>query len=124
MTDIRMATACAGCALPSVGGISIIPGHAVLTLPPSGEILALLADVVIDAGAVSITLASWTLDERPLVVLLFGAQTGVEDRLAVVCSANSHWSPGGPFSAVPSPCVTGVVAPATARLLQALSTGS
>ena len=67
---------------------------------------------------------TWTLDERPLVVLLFGAQTGVEDRLAVVCSANSHGSPGGPFSAVPSPRVTGVVAPATARLLQALSTGS
>lgn len=70
------------------------------------------------------TAVTWTLDERPLVVLLFGAKTGVENHLTVVCSANSHWSPGGPFSAVPSPCVTGVVAPATARLLQALSTGS
>lgn len=70
------------------------------------------------------TAVTWTLDERPLIVLLFGAKTGVENHLTVVCSANSHWSPGGPFSAVPSPCVTGVVAPATARLLQALSTGS
>lgn len=117
MTDIGMATACASCALPSIGGVSIIPRHAVLTLPPGGEILTLLTDVVIDACAVSITLASWTLDERPLIVLLSGAQTGVENRLTAVCSADSHWSPGGPFSAVPSPGVTGVIAPATARLL-------
>lgn len=119
-----MAAARASCALPTVGWVSIVPWHAFLTLSPSGEILTLLTDVVVDARAVSITLASWTLDKRPLVVLLLGAEAGVKNHVTVVDPREFHWAPGRPFDAIASSCVTRIVAPATPRLLQALSTGS
>lgn len=88
-----MATTGASCALPAIGWVSIVPRHAVLTLSPSGEILTLLTDIVIDARAVSVTLASWTLDKRPLVVLLLGAETGVENHLPVVYPGEFHRAP-------------------------------
>lgn len=124
VTDICMATTCASCALPAIGWVSIVTRHAVLTLSPSGEILTLLTDIVVDARAVSVTLASWTLDKRPLVVLLLGAQTGVKNHLAVVYPGEFHWAPRRPFDAISSSCITRVIAPATPRLFQALSTGS
>lgn len=118
-----MAAACTSCALPSIGRISIITWHAVLALLSCGQIFALLAHITIDARAVSITLASWTLDEGPLVVLLFRTETGVKSHLAAVQAHEPHGPPRGPFDAVPSPRVAGVVAPATPRLLQALAAG-
>lgn len=45
------------CALAAVGRVSVVPRHAVLTLLPGGEVPALLAHVVADARAVSVTLA-------------------------------------------------------------------
>lgn len=119
-----MATACASCTLPSIGGVSVVSRHAVLTLLPGGEVPALLTHVAVDARAVSVTLASWTLDKRPLVVLLFGAQAGVKGHLVAMGSTQSHRSPRGALGAVPSPSITGIIAPATPRLLQALAAGS
>lgn len=124
VTDVGMTTTRASCALPAIGWVSVVPRHAVLTLPPSGEILTLLTDVVVDASAVSVTLASWTLDKRPLVILLLGAETGVKSHLTVVYPSKFHWAPGRPFDAVSSSCIAGIIAPATPGLLQALSTGS
>lgn len=67
---------------------------------------------------------TWTLDKRPLVVLLFGAQAGVKGHLVAMGSTQSHRSPRGALGAVPSPSITGIIAPATPRLLQALAAGS
>jgi hypothetical protein len=69
-------------------------------------------------------LVTWTLDKRPLVVLLLGAEAGVKNHVTVVDPREFHWAPGRPFDAIASSCVTRIVAPATPRLLQALSTGS
>lgn len=124
MADVRMAAACTSCALSSIGGISIIAWHAVLTLLSCGQIFTLLAHVVIDASAVSITLASWTLDKGPLVVLFFWTKAGVKNHLTAVRSQELHGSPGRALDAVSSSRVAGVIAPATPRLLQALPTGS
>lgn len=67
---------------------------------------------------------TWTLDKGPLIVLFFGTKTGVKNHLVTVRSYELHGSPWRSFKAVPSSCVTRVVAPATPRLFQTLSTGS
>lgn len=81
------------CALAAVGRVSVVPWHAVLALLPGGEVPALLTHVAADARAVSVTLASWTLDKGPLIVLFFGAKTGVESHVAAVSSTKLHRPP-------------------------------
>lgn len=124
VTDVSVTAACTSCTLPPVGGVPVVPGQAVLTLPPRGEVSALLTHIVMDAGAVSVTLASWTLDEGPLVVLFSGTKAGVKNHLVVVHSNKLQGSSGRPFDAVSPPRIARVVAPAAPRLLQTLSAGS
>lgn len=69
-------------------------------------------------------LITWTLDKGPLVVLFFGTKAGVKNHLVAVHSNKLQGSSGRPFHAVSSPRIARVVAPATPRLLQALSAGS
>lgn len=118
-----MATACTSCTLSSIGWIPIITWHAVLTLLSCGKIFTLFAHIIIDASAMSITLASWTLDKGPLIVLLFRTKTGIKKHLIIKHSNKLHWSPGRPFNAVSSSSITRIVAPATPRLFQTLATG-
>lgn len=87
-----MTTACTSCTLASIGWVTIIAWHAVLTLLPCGEVFTLFTHIIIDAGAMSVTLASWTLDKGPLVVLLLRTKTGVKNHLAVVHPDKLHGS--------------------------------
>lgn len=70
------------------------------------------------------TFLTWTLDKGPLVVLFLWTKAGVKNHLTAVRSQELHGSSGRALAAVSSSRVTGVIAPATPRLLQALPTGS
>lgn len=67
---------------------------------------------------------TWTLDKGPLIVLFFRTKTGVKNHFITVHSNKLHWPPWRPFNAVPSSCITRIIAPSTSRLFQTLSTGS
>lgn len=70
------------------------------------------------------TFLTWTLDKGPLIVLFFWTKAGVKNHLIAVRSHELHGSSRRSFNAVSSSCVTRIIAPATPRLFQALSTGS
>lgn len=72
-------------------------------------------------------LFTWTLNKGPVVVVLHRTHRDIEDRLQAVFPWRGWvWhldrTPVRAFKALPLPGVTGICAPPTARLLQALST--
>lgn len=54
-------------AFASIGGITIETRYAGLAVLARGQVLTLLTDALVDALAVAIALASWTVNERPVV---------------------------------------------------------
>lgn len=51
-------------AFAAISGISMVTGHARLTVGASGQVAALLAHAAVHARAVAVTLARWGRDEK------------------------------------------------------------
>lgn len=115
---------------PSIGGVSIVTRDAGLTMLARCQVLALLADALIDAFTVPITLAGWTVNEGPVIFILCQAQAGVQNRFLIKFSGwqcrwswlwQLDWTSGRAFHAFPFACVTGICTPATAGLFQTVT---
>lgn len=116
-------------AFASVGGIAIEARYAGLAVLARGQVLALLTDALVDALAVAVALASWTVNERPVVSAVLQTHAGVQKGLWIGSSRRGlwrhlHWSFVGSLHAFPFPSVAGISTPATARLLQAMTAGA
>lgn len=112
-----------------VGWITIEARYAGLTVLARGQVLTLLTDTLINAFAVAIALASWTMNERPVISAVLQTHAGIEKRLWVGTSCRAlrrhlHWSFIGALYAFPFACIARISAPATAWLLQAVTTGT
>lgn len=94
-----------------------------------GQVLTLLTDTLINAFAVAIALASWTMNKRPVVSAVLQTHAGIEKGLWVEISYRGlrrhlHWSFIGALYAFPFASIAGISTPAAARLLQAMTTGT
>ena len=78
-----MPVALAWLTLSPVGGITIEARYAGLTVPACGQVLTLLTDTLINAFAVAVALASWTMDERPVVSAVLQTHAGIEKGLCI-----------------------------------------
>lgn len=62
-----MAVALAWLTFASVSRVTIEARYAGLAVLAGGQVLTLLTDTLVDTFAVAVALASWTLNERPVV---------------------------------------------------------
>jgi len=100
-----------------------------IALACCGQVLTLLTDTLINALAVAIALACWTMNERPVVSAVLQAHAGIEKGLWVGIPRRGlgrhlHWSFIGALYAFAFARVAGISAPATAWLLQAMAAGT
>lgn len=125
----RVPIALAWLTFPSVGGITIEARYAGLAVLACGQVLTFLTDALIDAFTVAIALASWTVNERPVVSAVLQTHAGIEQGLWIEISCRGlrrhlHWSFIGTLYAFPFASIAGISTPATAWLLQAMTTGT
>lgn len=78
-----MSVTFAGLTGSPVGRVPVVAGDAGVAVLAGCQVLTLLADTFIDAFAVSVTLAGWTLDEGPVIAVTGIAQAEVQDGLGV-----------------------------------------
>lgn len=117
-----MSIAPAWLAFPSVGRIPIEARYAGLTVLARRQVLTLLTDALVDALAVAVALASWTVNERPVVSAVLQAHAGIEEGLWIGIphrglGRHLHWSFIRAFYAFPFASIAGIRTPATAWLL-------
>lgn len=112
-----------------VGGVPVEARYAGLAMLARGQVLTLLTDALINAFAVPIALASWTMNERPVVSAVLQAHAGIEKGLRVGTARRGlrrhlHRSFIGALYAFPFAGIAGIGAPAAAWLLQAVAAGT
>lgn len=129
VTERGMPIALAWLTSSPIGGITIEARYAGLAVLACGQVLTLLTDTLINAFAVAIALASWTMNERPVVSAVLQAHAGIEKGLWVGISCRGlrrhlHWSFIRALYAFPFASIAGIGAPAAAWLLQAMAAGT
>lgn len=124
-----MPIALAWLTFPPVGGIAIEARYAGLAVLARGQVLTLLTDTLINAFAMAVALASWTMNERPVIAAVLQTHAGIEKGLWVEISCRGlrrhlHRSFIRALYAFPFASVAGISAPAAAWLLQAMTAGT
>lgn len=125
VADGGVAIALARLACSSISRITVVARDTGFTVFASCQIFTLLTDAFIYALTVPIALTSWTLDEGPVIIMLFKTHADIKDRLQALFS-RCRWgwhldrTSVGAVSAFPLAGVAGIRAPPTARLLQAV----